>query len=95
MDIPLTPCVVEGDIDICGKIISCWSHSKENARKMNILCNKVKEFINNGVSINEISRLSHNIYEKYHSSGKNLLVAFKETNLNKKSLNIKKSINVY
>ena len=43
---------------------------------------------------NEISRLSDSIYEKYHSSGKNLFVAFKETNLNKKLFNIQKSINL-
>ena len=63
--------------------------SKENARKMNILCKIVKEFMDN-----EISRLSDSIYEKYHSSGKNLFVAFKETNLNKKLFNIQKSINL-
>ena len=57
---------------------------------MNILCKIVKEFMDNDISMNEISRLSDSIYEKYHSIGKNLFVAFKETNLNKKLFNIQK-----
>lgn len=61
---------------------------------MNILCKIVKEFMDNDISMNEISRLSDSIYEKYHSSGKNLFVAFKEINLNKKLFNIQKSINL-
>ena len=78
MDIPLTPCVVEGLIDIEGKSISCWAGNAENARKMQVLCGKVQDAMDQAIPIDVIAKMAHDVYEKYHASGKDLSIMHAE-----------------
>jgi hypothetical protein len=74
LDIPLTPCVVSGTMDIGGKSISCWSHDVENANKMQVMCGRVQDAMDKGIPIATISKMAHDVYEKYHAAGKDLSV---------------------
>ena len=42
LDIPLTPILAEGNIEIAGRKISCWSNTVENAKNLNVLMEHVK-----------------------------------------------------
>jgi len=82
-DIPLTPCIVEGVMDIQGKMISCWSHNEENAKKMEALCGQIRSAFAMNISVETISKMAHNVYKKYHKSGKDLSIMHKESNKEK------------
>jgi len=71
LDIPLTPCVVEGEIFVNGFLISCWAQSKENADKMMQLMKIVEKYMGD-MNEKELETLSHSFYEKFKASGKNL-----------------------
>lgn len=76
-DIPFTPCIVEGVIDIEGKKISCWSGDEENAKKMDILSSYVQKEYNKGTSFEKIAKLSHEVYEIYHKNKKDINILHK------------------
>ena len=71
LDIPLTPCVVEGEIFVNEFLISCWAQSKENAEKMMQLMKIVEKFMGD-MNEKELELLSHSFYEKFKASGKNM-----------------------
>ena len=71
LDIPLTPCVVEGEIFVNEFLISCWAQSKENAEKMMQLMKIVEKFMGD-MNEKELELLSHSFYEKFKAAGKNM-----------------------
>ena len=71
-DIPLTPIVVEGYINISGKKISCWSGTEENAFNLNKLMIYVKKALKNGMTVENLSKQIHDVYEMYYENGKQL-----------------------
>ena len=88
MDIPLTPCVIDGSLNIGNKIISCWSHDEENANKMDKISIMARKILDSGTTIFELSKIAHNFYNEYHSGKKDLSIMKNLVSdyLNKKSL---------
>ena len=88
MDIPLTPCIIDGSLNIGNKIISCWSHNEENAKKMDKISIMAKKILDSGTTVFELSEIAHNFYNQYHSGKKDLSIMKNLVSdyLNKKSL---------
>ena len=72
-DIPLTPCVIEGEIFVGDFLISCWAQNKENAAKMMTLMKMVEKVIDK-MDEKELETLSHKMYEKFKGGGKDVSV---------------------
>lgn len=72
-DIPLTPCVIEGELFVGDFLISCWSQNKENADKMMKLMKMVEKVIDK-MDDKELEILSHKIYETFKAGGKDIAI---------------------
>jgi len=72
-DIPLTPCVIEGELFVGDFLISCWAQNKENAAKMMTLMKMVEKVIDK-MDGEKLEKLSHKMYEKFKAGGKEVSV---------------------
>lgn len=77
MDIPLTPCVISGNIILGNTVVSCWTDNEENANKMNMLMELVKNEFIKGTSLSNINIMAEKFYNEFHKGNKNIKNIFK------------------
>ena len=74
MDIPLTPCVYEGELFSLGKLVSCWTNNKEEADMKNNLMKLAKEVRSSEfkhLTDQEFAIFCESFYDNFHSLNKN------------------------